>query len=1009
MPEKSNTNSVKRLWLLLTAGVIALLLPCAALAQSAADGFTPNVNGLVRAVAVQSDGKIVVGGLFSSVNGQARSNLARLNVDGSLGTTFSFGTNGTVFALCIQSGKILVGGSFATLAGQARNNLGRLNSDGSLDATFNQGANAAVYALKLQADYQVVVGGNFTTLGGLPHNHVGRISNGGVLDNSFNPSVSGAIYGLELQNDGRIVIGGSFATVNNQPHNNIARLNTDGNLDTSFNPSANNSVSSLAVQPDGKILVGGDFTIMNSDGRNHIARINADGSLDAVFNPNADGYVDAIVLRPDGCIFIGGAFTAVAGTSIGRLAPLTANGNIGPLLGGTNNTVHALAIQWDGKLLVGGQFTTANGSHLARYNMDNLVDSNFTGGVGGGGVYALATQPDGKLLVGGSFTSMAGLPIPYIARLNQNGSFDIGFNASANGPVYSIAVQSDGKILVGGDFTIFNGQTAYRLVRLLPTGIVDNVSSFSAAADDLINGIVVQPDGKILVSGFFLNIDAQFQPSLARLNANGSFDTSFNPYFDNGVTAVALQPDGKILAGGLFTSVTGQARSHLARLNANGSLDAGFNPGANDDVYAIAIQSDGKILLGGDFSVLGGQSRSLLGRLNANGALDTSFNPNVDSLLGTSYVTTLTVQTDGKILLGGNLFIIAGQIVDNLVRLSANGVLDAGFASGANDTVNAVLLQSDGKIVVSGYFTALGGQPRSGFGRLTNTGPAIQYLSTISANTSLLWGRNGTEPEIKRATFESSTDGINYNFIGEGTRTILNSWNFNNLSLPTDQIVYIRARGFYAAGSVNGSGSIVESVLQTYIPSVTPCTFSLSQSNQNFTAAGSSGSVALTASSSICAWTVQSNAAWITPAVFSGSGSTSIGYIVAANPGAQRSGTMTIGGQTFTVTQDAASCSYSVTPQTLNVAASAGGNNVTITTTAICAWTATSNAAWMVLNASSGTGSSIVGLTIAANPNVAPRIGTLTVAGQTVTVTQDGAMQFTNLQFYPLAHPVRLL
>jgi uncharacterized delta-60 repeat protein len=129
---------------------------------------------------VQADGKIVAGGFFTTLGGQPRKSLARLNPDGSLDDMFSPEANNEVFALALQAdGKIVAGGGFTTLDGQTRIRIARLNSDGSLDAAFNPGVvgDGEIGALALQADGKIVVGGIFTTLGGLPRDRIGRFSN----------------------------------------------------------------------------------------------------------------------------------------------------------------------------------------------------------------------------------------------------------------------------------------------------------------------------------------------------------------------------------------------------------------------------------------------------------------------------------------------------------------------------------------------------------------------------------------------------------------------------------------------------------------------------------------------------------------------------------------------------------------------------------------------------------------------------------------------------------------
>jgi uncharacterized delta-60 repeat protein len=199
----------------------------------------------------------------------------------SLDTTFNLGANGEIYALALQpDGKILVGGSFTTLGGAERNYVGRINLDGSLDTTFNPGADKTVRTLALQPDGRIVVGGWFNTLGGETRHRIGRLNPNGTLDADFNPGAASVIYTLALQPDGRIIVGGWFT---------FERLNPDGTLDTTFNMGADNAVSALALRPDGKIVVGGDFTKLGEAARNHIGRLSSDTAALQNLSANSSG------------------------------------------------------------------------------------------------------------------------------------------------------------------------------------------------------------------------------------------------------------------------------------------------------------------------------------------------------------------------------------------------------------------------------------------------------------------------------------------------------------------------------------------------------------------------------------------------------------------------------------------------------------------------------------------------------------------------------------------------
>ena len=855
------------------AGIMCAVLGLAAVAhaQSAVDGFDPGANSFVYSVAVQADGKILVGGNFSTLGGGGtgttlRNYFGRLNSDGSLDTSFNPGANGQVRTVAVQAdGKILVGGFFSMLGGggtgtTSRKYLGRLNADGSVDTSFNPGANGGVYAVAVQADGKILVAGVFTGLGGgtgtTTRNHLGRLNADGSLDMTFNPGANDWVFAVAEQADGKVLVSGGFTTLGgggtgSTTRNYLGRLNADGSLDTSFNPGANEWVMAVAVQADGKILVGGYFTTLGGGGtgattRNHLGRLNADGSLDATFNPGVSGpHVAAVVVQPDGKILVSLVY------SIGRL---DADGSLDPSFNPVaNSIVRNVVVQADGKILVGGDFTTLSGggtgattrNYLGRLNADGSLEVDFNPGANER-VNAVAVQADGKILVGGTFTTLGGgtgtTTRNHIGRLNADGSLDTTFNPGANSDVYAVAVQPDGKILVGGLFTGLGGGTGTTprnfLGRLNTDGSLD--TTFNPGASGTVFVIAVQPDGKILVGGSFITLGGggdgtTTRNHIGRLNADGSLDTTFNPGANGSVYALAVQPDGRILVGGLFSTLGGggdgtTTRNHIGRLNADGSLDTTFNPGANGAVYALTVQADGKILVGGFFSTLGGggtgtTTRNHLGRLDADGSLDMIFNPGADD-----NVFAVAVQADGKILVGGFFTMLGGGGTGTtsrnfLGRLNGDGSPDPSFNPGANGFVLALTVQADGKILVGGGFVTLGGGTgttiRFSVGRITNTDAAIQSLSVTGSGGGniVTWSRSGAAPEVWHVTFESSTNGVTYTPLGSGTR-VTGGWQLSGVSLPTNRNLFVRARGYYGTGYLNGSGSVVQSIRNGYVPSL---------------------------------------------------------------------------------------------------------------------------------------------------------------------------------------------
>jgi uncharacterized delta-60 repeat protein len=127
---------------------------------------------------LQADGKVLIGGSFTTVGGVTRNYVARLNTDGTVDTGFNPNANNTVFGFAVQAdGKVLIAGDFTTMGGVARNRIARVNADGSLDTSFNPDANSTVTSLAVQADGRVLAGGAFSTMGGSTRNRLSRLVN----------------------------------------------------------------------------------------------------------------------------------------------------------------------------------------------------------------------------------------------------------------------------------------------------------------------------------------------------------------------------------------------------------------------------------------------------------------------------------------------------------------------------------------------------------------------------------------------------------------------------------------------------------------------------------------------------------------------------------------------------------------------------------------------------------------------------------------------------------------
>ena len=359
------------------AGLLLSLIGHAGAQPPMLEDFNLVANGSIYALAVQPDGKILVGGSFTILAGQTNEGLARLNADGTVDRGFFHGAGGAtpwIYSLALQpDGKILVGGTFTTLGGQPCTNLGRLNLNGTLDNSFRPLVNGGVYALALQTDGKILVGGGFTSLNDQPRTNIARLFTNGGMDTGFDSRTDGAVFAVAVQPDGRILVGGNFNSVNEVPCTGLVRLNAGGIYDTGFHPVVGGggiygaTVSTLTLQADGKILVGGSFTTMEDKARVGIARINEDGSLDNGFDPKLTGhglyspFVFSLVVQSDAKIVMGGFFSEVDGHPCTNIAKINADGTLeNSFYPGTPGWMSVVAMQGDGQIVVSDQFDTVN-------------------------------------------------------------------------------------------------------------------------------------------------------------------------------------------------------------------------------------------------------------------------------------------------------------------------------------------------------------------------------------------------------------------------------------------------------------------------------------------------------------------------------------------------------------------------------------------------------------------------------------------------------------------------
>jgi uncharacterized delta-60 repeat protein len=620
---------------------------------------------------------------------------AQFNQPGQLDTTFNYGLPHQFFVnlpdpspgfgadapvnstILHPDGKLIVVGEFLNYNGRQRVRIVRLNANGFVDTTFNpgSGADAIIHSFKLQQDGKIIIGGDFLNFNGIPRNRIARLNSNGSIDTSFNPGsgANSSIFDVSLQSDGKVVIAGNFTQYSGVNRSRIARLNTNGSLDTSFIIGAgfNNLVYTTEIQTNGRIVVGGNFTSYNSISRARIARLNENGSIDTTFLPGtgAAGAVRDIVILPDQKIIIAGDFTSFNSTTRNRIARLNTNGSLdaGFTIGtGANAGIYAVKLLSNNQILIGGNFLTFNGQsrrYLARLNENGSLNGSFL--INGGGASAIVKGftilPDVRIIVNGSFQNFQGTGYQYLVRTDTLGNPDIVYNLGfgAFGSILKSVLLPNGQIVTVGFFEKFNSYLTKNIARINPNGTLDTTLRPGQGTSGEITDIVVQSDGKYIICGNFGLYNDTIRNRIVRILPNGNIDPSFviGTGFNGDARSLVLQPDGKVLVAGIFTSYNGNPRNRIARINQDGSIDNSFNANltVNDGVSEMELQSDGKIVIVGNLISYPGGVSNKIARLNPGGSLDTSFNvTNVNAA-----IFDMVQQSDGKILAAGNLTLFA--------------------------------------------------------------------------------------------------------------------------------------------------------------------------------------------------------------------------------------------------------------------------------------------------------------------------------------------------------------
>ena len=665
--------------------------------------------------------------------------------------TNSFSNKQVSVVMPMLDGKILIAGVFNSYNRQPVGGIVRLNPNATLDPTFTSPSFAALtYPTKIivQPDGKLILRGFNMLLNGQTGQgkNIIRLNSDGTLDTTFDYILNGLVYDAAVDANGRTILSG-FITDSNSVTRSVVRLNPDGSHDTTFQFDTAVPISAVRIAAQGNKVIVGFQSISQT-----IKRLNENGTIDETFSVRTidNSQIMSIIVQSDGKIFV---FTTA------NLYRLNENGSDENGFTKINFPVSAparhLALSDDGKIIISSGLSAYE---IKRYLANGSVDDSFASFTMPEGYSTHGVLSDGSVIIGDANNSGISTNIPnYFSRLYPNGTLDSSFNAGGigfqnmnPGSIRTIEVQTNGKIIIGGKFDTVGDFVRYKIARLNSDSSLDPTfeirtsgTNFFTQINDVFNA-KVQPDGKILVSGSFsYSLGGVSKSNLVRLNADGSIDATFsvnfpvNEFFTccaGGQNKLAVLDDGKIIVGS-SRNQTSQLSFPL-KLTADGTRDAAFNPTLYTAqnllyIYDLSVQPDGRIIIGGRHDANGGAPNAFIARLNPDGSTDQTFNIHEEN---GRIVSALALLPNGKVLFAKSSPFPSLIKRSDVLRLNSDGSTDNTFnaGTGASDRINTILALPTGKIFVGGRFGEFNGQKRQNLVQLNADGTVDTTSYTLN-------------------------------------------------------------------------------------------------------------------------------------------------------------------------------------------------------------------------------------------------------------------------------------
>lgn len=835
-----NEGRLPQLLIISAEGNVTRELPTVILSGTALS--TPDV------MLADPQGRIYLGGTFTTVDGIPRSRLARLLPDGALDPDWNPGAeiNGQITCMDLDTeGRLLIGGSFTQVGGVSSPRLARLDVHGARDATFEVGTGLSgkPLAMLLQQDGSWIIGGEFTTFRGSTAVHLIRLSANGTRDSAFAPAPNNSVASLAPGPGGSVYAGGNFTTIGGQLRYRLARILSNGAIDSEFAPHVGGAtVQAITIDADDRILVEQGAVLR---------RFHPNGSSDAtlpMLSISGSASINRVIPQADS-ILVTGTFSHVGEHRVPGLAWVRAVTQPSPLIQtapADRIVVNGLTIHWSASLsdtagvdsyrwirsATGETLSTADNLTLATvtradsgwYRLE-VVRQGVTEAVD----FRLDIAPDREPPRPGEIVPNF---IPNVPAVSPNGLAAAGddylwvrrgltlYRLLPDGsvePPEGVAFHGDRLFSDGAGRLIASGwlygqsPVNYRAIhRLLPDAVID--PSFQPFSLDGLNGrdyrleaVLPQPDGGILVALYPAiqdsNVPASRESRIYRLQPDGTLNSTFVAAHPNGrITSLTRHLDDRILVVGAFDAIGTLQRNRLVRLMPDGGTDPTFHAVGVPEFAALAVLPDQRILIGGDFIKVDGLRRPGMACLFPDGSIDPSF-----AFLGPPSFTVheFLVRPDGRILASGRD--LASPAASRIFQFFADGTLDREFDTslGMSQTPSLHLLPDGNTLIYQDTtFTTSSGLTLPGLGLqigtpLTtgNLPQVIDFPTPANLRFSLepiplvASASSGLPVTLQVTAGPASLTASSLVATGTGSVTVVASQPGNSIHLPAEPVV----------------------------------------------------------------------------------------------------------------------------------------------------------------------------------------------------------------------------